>query len=113
MYLPCRCKLNYKHVAFICWPPKLSHVVFKLHGGYLPTYLVRWLTLCIIPIKKNHPSGLKRWSGKFSTMHEGILRKKILNQCCLLLHDHFGEFLVEFALSQQNHEWFVSCENHL
>jgi hypothetical protein len=30
-----------------------------------------------------------------------------------LLHDHFGEFLVEFALSQQNHEWFVSCENHL
>jgi hypothetical protein len=48
-----------------------------------------------MPIKKNHPSGLKRWSGKFSTMHEGILRKKILNQCCLLLHDHFGEFLVE------------------
>jgi hypothetical protein len=23
--------------------------------------------------RKNHPSGLKRWSGKFSTMPKGIL----------------------------------------
>jgi hypothetical protein len=53
-------------------------------------------------IKKNHPSGLKRWSGKFSTMHKGILGKKFLNQCSFPLHDHFGEFLVNFAHSTKS-----------
>jgi hypothetical protein len=32
-------KLKYKHVTFKHWPPKLSHVTFNLHIGYLPTYL--------------------------------------------------------------------------
>jgi hypothetical protein len=55
-------KLKYKHVAFRHWPPKLSHLTFNLHGGYLRTYFVRWLTLCTMfkmTTKKNHPSGLK------------------------------------------------------
>jgi hypothetical protein len=49
--------------------------------------------------RKNHPSGLKRWSGKFSTMPKGILSKNILNHHCPPLHDHFGEFLMRFAHS--------------
>jgi hypothetical protein len=53
-------------------------------------------------IKKNHPSGLKKWSGKFSAMHEGILCRKFLNHCCFPLHDHFGEFLVEFSHSTKS-----------
>jgi hypothetical protein len=59
-------------------------------------YLGKWLTLCIMPgmtTRKNHPNGLKRWNGKFSTMPEGI---------CLPLHDHFGEFLVGFAHSTKS-----------
>jgi hypothetical protein len=65
--LPCGyVKLKYKHVAFKHSAPKLSHIAFNLHGGYLPTYLptflARWLTLCTMPrmtSRKNHPSGLK------------------------------------------------------
>jgi hypothetical protein len=52
--------------------------------------------------RKNHPSGLKRWNGKFSTMLEGILGKNFLNHHCLLLHDHFGEFLMRFAHSTKS-----------
>jgi hypothetical protein len=52
--------------------------------------------------KKNHPSGLKRWNGKFSTMPEGISGKKFLNHHCLPLHDHFGEFLLGFAHSTKS-----------
>jgi hypothetical protein len=33
-------KLNYKQVGFRHWPPKLSHVAFNLHGGYLPTSIL-------------------------------------------------------------------------
>jgi hypothetical protein len=53
-------------------------------------------------IRKNHPSGLKRWNGKISTMLEGILNKKFLNHHCIALHDHFGEFLVGFAHSTKS-----------
>jgi hypothetical protein len=53
-------------------------------------------------IRKNHPSGLKRWNGKISTMFEGILGKKFLNHHCLPLHDHFGEFLVGFVHSTKS-----------
>jgi hypothetical protein len=53
-------------------------------------------------IKKNHPSGLKRWNGYFSTMVKGILSEKFLNHHCLSLHDHFGEFLVRFAHSTKS-----------
>jgi hypothetical protein len=52
--------------------------------------------------KKNHPSGLKRWNGKFSTMPKGISGKKFLNHHCLPLHDHFGEFLLGFAHSTKS-----------
>jgi hypothetical protein len=48
-------------------------------------------------IGKNHPSGLKRWNGKFSTMPESISGRLFLNHHYLQLHDHFGEFLVGFA----------------
>jgi len=61
-------KLKYKHVAFRHWPPKLSYVAFNLYGGYLPTYLVRWLTFCTMPkmtTRKNHPSDLKSETKKF------------------------------------------------
>jgi hypothetical protein len=44
--------------------------------------------------RKNHSSGLKRWNGKFSTMFE--------NHHYLPLHDHFGEFPVEFAHSTKS-----------
>jgi len=37
MYLPSDYKFKYEHVGFRHWPPKLIHVAFKLHGGYLPT----------------------------------------------------------------------------
>jgi hypothetical protein len=53
-------------------------------------------------IKKNHPSGLKRWNRKFSIMLEGILNKKFLNHQCFSLHDHFGEFLMGFAHSTKS-----------
>jgi hypothetical protein len=52
--------------------------------------------------RKNCPSGLKKWSGKFSTMSEGILGIKFLNHHCAPLHDHFGEFLVGFAHSTKS-----------
>jgi len=52
--------------------------------------------------RKNHPSGLKNWNGKFSTMPKGILGKKILNHHCLPLHDHLGGFLVGFAHSTKS-----------
>jgi len=53
-------------------------------------------------IRKNHPSGLRRWNGKFSTMFEGILNRKFLNHHCFPLHDHFGEFLMGFAHSTKS-----------
>jgi hypothetical protein len=56
----------------------------------------------VMTIKKNHPSCLKRWNGKFSTMPEGILSKKFLNHHYLPLHDHFDEFLVGFAHSTRS-----------
>jgi hypothetical protein len=52
--------------------------------------------------KKNHPSGLKRWNGKFSTMLKSISGKKFFNHHCLPLHDHFGEILVGFAHSTKS-----------
>jgi hypothetical protein len=52
--------------------------------------------------RKKHPNGLKRWSGKFSTMHNGISSINFLNHCCLSLHDHFGEFLMGFAYSTKS-----------
>jgi hypothetical protein len=52
--------------------------------------------------RKNHPSGLKRWNGKFSTMLDNILGREILNHHYLPLHDHFGEFLVGFAHSTKS-----------
>ncbi len=61
-------KLKYKHVAFRHWPPELRYVAFNLYGGYLPTYLVRWLTFYTMPkmtIRKNHASGLKSETKKF------------------------------------------------
>jgi hypothetical protein len=33
-------KFKYRHVAFRHWPPKLSHVAFNLHSGYLLTCLL-------------------------------------------------------------------------
>jgi len=51
---------------------------------------------------KNHPSSLKRWNEKFSTMQEGISGKKNLNRHCLPLHDHFGEILMGFAHSTKS-----------
>ncbi len=90
---------------------------------YLPTYLVRWLTLCTMPrmtTNKNHPNYLKMCDGNFSTMLGGILAIKFVNRRCLPLHDHFGEFLVGFAhwtkswvvfvmwkLAKSN--WMVGC----
>jgi hypothetical protein len=73
----------------------------------LPTYLVRWLTLCTMPrmtTSKNHPNHLKMWNGKLSTMLKSILIK-FLNHHCLPLHDHFGEFLLGFAHSTKS--WMV------
>ncbi len=61
MYFPSDYKLKYKHVAFKNWPPKLCHVAFNT--WWLPTYLVRWLTLNIIlgvTIKQNHPLWFKK-----------------------------------------------------
>ncbi len=80
MFLPDGYKLKYKHVTFKHWPPKLSHVAFKSYGGYLPTLQGAWLTLCTMhrmTTKKNHPSGLKRWSGKLSTIIKGMFGQKI------------------------------------
>jgi hypothetical protein len=97
-------KLKYKHVACRHWPPKLNDVAFNLHGGYLPTYLV-WLTLCKMfrmTIRKNHPIGLKRWNGNFSTMPKGILSRKFLHNHCLPLHDHFGDILMGFTDSTKS-----------
>jgi hypothetical protein len=45
---------------------------------YLPCKVVNLVHNVGMTIRKNHPSGLKRWSGKFSTMLEGILGKKFL-----------------------------------
>jgi hypothetical protein len=52
--------------------------------------------------RKNHPSGLKKWNGKLSTMSKGILGKKFINHHCFPLRDHFGEFLVGFAHSTKS-----------
>jgi hypothetical protein len=52
--------------------------------------------------RKNHPSGLKRWNGKFSTMLENISSRNFLNHHCLPLYDHFGEFLMRFAHSTKS-----------
>jgi hypothetical protein len=61
---------------------------------YLPCKVV---TLLLgMTIRKNHPNGLKRWNGKFSTIFEGILGRKLLNHYCLPLHDHFGELQMGF-----------------
>jgi hypothetical protein len=57
---------------------------------YLPCKVVNLVHNAWMTTKKNHPSGLKRWSGKFSTMPKSILGKKILSHRCLPLHDHFG-----------------------
>jgi len=51
---------------------------------------------------KNHPSGLKRWNGKFSTLPKGILGRKFLTNHRLPLHDHFGEFLMGFSHSTKS-----------
>ncbi len=86
MYFPGNYKLKYKHVAFNTW--------------WLPTFLVMWLTLCIVlgvTIQQTTHYDFKRWSGKFSTMPEHISSKNFPNHHCLPLHDHFGEFLVGFA----------------
>jgi hypothetical protein len=69
------------------------------------TYLQALCTMLGMTTRKNHPSGLKRRSIKFSTMHNGILCGKLLNHCCLSLHDHFGEFLMGFAHSTKS--WVV------
>jgi hypothetical protein len=52
--------------------------------------------------RQNHPNGLKRWNGKFSTMLKDSSKKKILKPHCFPLHDHFGEFLVGFATSTKS-----------
>ncbi len=79
---------------------------------YLPCKVVTLCALLGMTIRKNHPNGLKRWNGKFSTMFEGILGRKLLNHYCLPLHDHFGELLVIFAHSTTSWVWFVSCKDH-
>jgi len=48
--------------------------------------------------RKIHPSGLKRWNGKFSTIFECILGNHYFPP-----HDQFGEFLVGFAHSTKPH----------
>jgi len=53
-------------------------------------------------IRKNYPTGLKRWNGKFSMMLECISGKKILNHHCLPPHDQFGEFLMGFVHSTKS-----------
>jgi hypothetical protein len=78
-------KIKYKHVAFRHWPPKLNqYVAFHLHGGYLPTYLptyfVRWLTLCTMPritTRKNHPSGLKSGMENFNHAQRHFKQKNL------------------------------------
>jgi hypothetical protein len=76
--------------------------VTYMMATYLPVYVVKWLTLCIMlgmTTRKNHPNGLKSGMEKFSTMLERILGKNFLNHHSLPLHDHFGEFLLGFAHS--------------
>ncbi len=54
-------KFKYIHVAFRHWPTKLRHLTWWLPTN-LPTYLVKWLTLCTMLkmiIRKNHQSDLK------------------------------------------------------
>jgi len=67
---------------------------------YLSTYLVRWLTLCILlgmTIRKNYPSGLKRWNGNFLTMPKNISSRKFVDHHHFQLHNQFGEFFGGFA----------------
>jgi len=56
----------------------------------------------LIIFSPNHPNGLKRSSGKFSTVLGGISGKKFLNHRCFLLHDHSGEFLMGLAHSTKS-----------
>jgi hypothetical protein len=51
----------------------------------------------IMTTRKNHSSGLKRWSEKNS----------FLNQCSFSWHDHFGEFLMGFAHSTKSRVFCV------
>jgi hypothetical protein len=97
MYLLNDYKLKYKHVAFgHDWPSKLGmwHLNYIM-VTYLPSKVVNLVHNVGMTIRKNHPSGSKRWIGKFSTMPD----RKFLNYHCFPLHDHFGEFLVRFAHS--------------
>jgi hypothetical protein len=61
--------LNINHPSQAMWD--LTYMV----ATYLPSYLVRWLTLCTMlrmTTRKNHPKWFENWNGKFSTMPKGI-----------------------------------------
>jgi len=82
---------------FLC----VSYIFPKFDGPWkIKVWCSLWYHLIIL--SPNHPNGLKRWSGKFSTMPRNISGKKFLNHHHLLLHDHFGEFLVGLAHSTKS-----------
>ncbi len=102
-------------MAFKHWPPMLNHVAFNLHGGYLFTYLPCKVVNLVHNVQNHHqekpPKWFEKWNGKTSTMLGSILGRKFLNHHCFPLHETLVSFQWDLPC-QQNHEWFVSCENH-